>query len=165
MNGVSICLPSILKYMVYTPVISIAPPLAFFMLIPCCCHFFPTLPFWRACSNVCGVINATDALVSNKKRCLCDVPKLRYAHDQSAEMVGLFKLVFIFATILLPNDFLSNDVEKAAALNSLEPPYVWENGSSASTILHLQNPSDVRLHLLLCRCCSCCWCSWRRSMR
>jgi hypothetical protein len=51
-------------------------------------------------------------------------------------------LVFIFATILLPNDFLSNDVKKAAALNSLEPPYVWENGSSAST-------STVRKILLM----------------
>jgi hypothetical protein len=131
MNGASICHQSIVKYMVYTPVISIAPLLAFFMLIPCCCHFFPTLPFWLSCSNVCGVISVSDVPVSYKKQCLCNVPKLRYAHDRSAEMVGLFKLVFIFATILLPNDFLSNDVEKVAGLNSLEPPY----GSSASTVV------------------------------
>jgi hypothetical protein len=164
MNGASICLPSNEKYLVYKPVISISPPLAFFMLIPCCSHFFPTLPFWRACSNVCGVISVTKAPVSYKKQCLCDVPKLRYAYDRSAEMVGSFKLGFIFATILLPNDFLSNVVKKAAALNALKPTYIWENGSSASTILRLQNPSGVQLHLLLCCCCSCCQCSRRRSM-
>jgi hypothetical protein len=123
-----------------TNVISIAPPLAFFMLIPCPVHFFPTLPFWRACSNVCGVINVTDAPMSYKKRCLCVLPKLRYAHDWSAEMVGSFMFVFIFDTILLPNDFLSKVVENAATSNSLQPPWVWENGSSAVTILSWQNP-------------------------
>jgi hypothetical protein len=80
-----------------------------------------------------GVINVTDAPVSYTKPCLCVLPKLKYAHDRSAEMVGSFMFVFIFAMILLPMDFLSKVVEKAATLNSLEPPYVWENGSSAVT--------------------------------
>jgi hypothetical protein len=48
--------------------------------------------------------------------------------------------VFIFATILLPTDFLSKVVENAATSTSLKPPYVWENGSSAVTILRWQNP-------------------------
>jgi hypothetical protein len=65
---------------------------------------------------------------------------LRYAHDRSAEMVGSFMFVFMFAMILLPNALLSKVVENAATLNSLEPPYVWENGSSAVTILRWQNP-------------------------
>jgi hypothetical protein len=67
--------------MVYTPVISIAPPLAFLMLIWYPVHFFSTLPCWRACLNVCDVINVSDAPVSYKKRCLCVLPKFRYAHD------------------------------------------------------------------------------------
>jgi hypothetical protein len=123
------------------------------MLIPCPVHFFPTLPFRCACLNICGVINVIDAPVSHKKRCLCVLPKLRYAHDRSAEMVGSIMFVFIFATILLPNDLLSNVVENAATLNSLEPPYVWENGSSAVTIVRWQNPpscpsSAVRFSVL-----------------
>jgi hypothetical protein len=75
MNGASMFLPSIKKFIVYTPVISIAPPLAFFMLMPCPAHFFHSLPFWYACSNVCGVISVTEARVSYKKRGLCGVPK------------------------------------------------------------------------------------------
>jgi hypothetical protein len=122
MNGASMSLPSIKKCMVYTPVISIAPPLAFFMLILFPDHFFPYFPFWLACSNVCGVISVTKVPVSYKKQCLCGLPKLRYAHDLSAEMVGLLKFVFISATILLSNDLLSKVVEKAATLNSLKPP-------------------------------------------
>jgi hypothetical protein len=141
MNGACMFLASIKKCMVYTPVIYISPSLAFLMLIQCPVHFFPTLPFWRACLNDCGVINVTDAPVSYKKRCLCVLLKLRYAHDRSAEMVGSFMFVFIFATILLPNALLSKVVKNAATLNSLEPPYVWENGSSAVTILRWQNPS------------------------
>jgi hypothetical protein len=127
------------------------------MLIPCPVHFFPTLPFWCVCSNVCGVINVTDAPVSYKKRCLCVLPKLRYAHDWSAEMVGSFTFVFILATILLPNDFLSKVVENTATSNSLEPPHTYGRmgllllPSSVGKILRL-----VLLHLygvLLCAFC------------
>jgi hypothetical protein len=108
------------------------------------------LPFWRACLNVFGVINVTDALVLYKKRCLCMLPKLRYAHDWSAEMVGSFMFVFIFATILLPNEFLSKVVQNAATLNSLKPPYIWENGSSAVIILSWQNPPSCPSSAVWC---------------
>jgi hypothetical protein len=67
-------------------------------------------------------------------------------------MVGSFMFVFIFATILLPNDLLSNVVENATTLNSLEPPYVWEMGllllpSSVGKILRL---ALLQLYGVLC---------------